>query len=120
MTGPIINPMWFYWISVIDSIKIVLIVFLILIYFVLFVSTICLVMDCDDFEEFHGKIKKIKATYILISAIVLNIGICFIPSSETLIRMEIAKHTSYENVTIVVEKMEEITDHIIHEMKGDK
>lgn len=116
MSGYIIDPMWFYWISVVDNVKIVLSVIAFIISCALIVTTIANIVDCDDLDEFWQGFKKCKGLLIVAFAVFLILMVCFMPSSETLIKMEIAKHATYENATIAIEKIEEVAKEIIHEL----
>ena len=119
MGTPIVDPMWFYWISVIDNVKCVFSAIAFIISAMLIATIIIMVADCDDFDEFMQMFKKFKWPKIATFAVCLILMICFTPSSETLIKMEIAKHATYENTTIAIEKIEEVAKDIIHELQGD-
>lgn len=117
MSGYIIDPMWFYWISVVDNVKIVLSVIAFIVSCALLVTIIANVVDSDDdLDEFWQGFKKCKGLLIVAFAVCLILMVCFMPSSETLIKMEIAKHATYENATIAIEKIEEVAKEIIHEL----
>ena len=116
MGTPIVDPMWFYWISVIDNVKGVFSVIAIIIGISLIIITMGIAIDCDDLDEFWQEFKKYKCLQIGTFVACLILMICFIPSGETLIKMEIAKHATYENATIAIEKIEEVAKEIIHEL----
>lgn len=119
MGTQIVDPMWFYWISVLDNVKIVLSVIALIVGCGLIVTILIMATECDDFDEFRQAFKKLKVPQIGTFAVCLILMICFVPSSETLIKMEIAKHVTYENTTIAIEKIEEVAKDIIHELHGD-
>ena len=119
MGTQIVDPMWFYWISVIDNVKIVLSVISFIIVIGLIITIIVMAVECEDIDEFRQAFKKLKGLQIGTFAVCLILMTCFIPSSETLIKMEIAKHVTYENTTIAIEKIEEVAKDIIHELHGD-
>ena len=119
MGTPLVDPMWFYWISVIDNVKCVFSVIAFIVSVVLIATIIFMAADCEDFNEFRQEFKKFKGPKIGTFAVCLILVICFMPSSETLIKMEIAKHATYENTTIAIEKIEEVAKDIIHELHGD-
>ena len=119
MGTQIVDPMWFYWISVIDNVKIVLSVMAFIIVCGLIIATIIMATECEDIDEFRQAFKKLKGARIWTFTVCLIIMICFMPSSETLIKMEIAKHATYENTTFAIEKIEEVAKDIIHELHGD-
>lgn len=118
MGTPIVDPMWFYWISVLDNVKIALSVIAFIVGFALIVTIIVMTAECDDLDEFRQAFKKLKVLQIGIFTACLILTICFTPSSETLIKMEIAKHVTYENTAIAMEKIEEVAKDIIHELHG--
>lgn len=117
MGTQIVDPMLFYWISVIDSVKCVLAVIAFIIGCGLVVTTLFISYECDNLDEFKQMFKKFKGPQIGIFTACLILMICFMPSGKTLIKMEIAKHATYENTTIVIEKIEEVAKDIINELK---
>lgn len=119
MGTPIVDPMWFYWISVIDNVKCVFSVIAIIIGVSLIVITIAIAANCEDLDDIRQGFKKYKCLQIGTFVVCLALMICFMPSSEALIKMEIAKHATYENATIAIEKIEEVAKDIIHELQGD-
>ena len=119
MGTQIVDPMWFYWISVVNNVKIVLSVIAFIIVCALIITIIVMAADCEDIDEFRQAFKKLKVAQIGTFTGCLIIMICFMPSSETLIKMEIAKHATYENTTFAIEKIEEVAKDIIHELHGD-
>mgnify|MGYP003550462753 CR=1 FL=1 len=116
MSGYIVDPMWFYWLQVSSSGRIFLMVVcsivLGIIAFTMFIVGV--EGSKEDLGEFAKKLRK----YAIISIIGLVIGL-LLPSEETLIRMEIAKNATYENVEIVMEEITNAADYIIGELKGD-
>lgn len=116
MSGYIVDPMWFYWISVVDNVKIVLLIIASIIGCTLLVTIIATIADCDDSDEFWQEFKKCKGLQLAAFTVCLILIVCLMPSSETLIKMEIAKHATYENATIAIEKIEEVAKEIIHEL----
>ena len=119
MGTPIVDPMWFYWISVVDNVKLVLSVIASIVSFALILAIIIMAVECEDIDEFREAFKKLKGAQIGTFAVCLILMTCFMPSSKTLIKMEIAKHVTYENATITIEKIEEVAKDIIHELHGD-
>lgn len=119
MGTPIVDPMWFYWISVVDNVKCVFSVIAFIVSAMLIATIIIMAAECDDLDEFRQAFKKFKGLQIGTFTVCLVLMICFMPSSETLIKMEIAKHATYENTTIAIEKIEEVAKDIIHELQGD-
>ena len=115
MNGYIIDPMWFYWVSVADGLKAFCIVATILIAAVGFIFSVIAYSDLDDDDDKKAFIKKcLIAAAILF---VVSIMIIFIPSKETLIQMEIAKHATYDNTEVLLQKIKEATDYILENLK---
>lgn len=126
----IINPVWFYWISVVDGIKGALICSLILSMVISFIFFTIIMVDYRD-EAYNPEAwgvsestiteYKMFRKYLIISVIVLAvsaIGLIFIPSKNTLIEMQIAKYATYENAEISVESIKSAVDYIVNAIKG--
>lgn len=115
MNGYIIDPMWFYWVSVADSLKELCIALPIVIFAVGVIFSIFAYSDLDDDDDKKAFIKTrlIAAAFLLL---ILIIAI-FIPSKETLIQMEIAKHATYENTEVLMQKIKEASDYILENLK---
>lgn len=118
----IINPSWFYWISVADTLKWASIVFLIT-SCVAFI--VCLIVS-GSFLDYYGKDDKdyLKAKKAMnISAIVLIVSslfLVFIPSRNTLIEMMIAKQATYDNAQWTLETLKSAVDYIVNAIKSVK
>lgn len=119
MTDYIINPMWFYWLQVVDGIQGVFFVVAILSAIALIVCGIiaCALYVDDCFEDESKKIVKClrPTVFILVVSMLLVI---FIPSKKTLIEMEIAKHATYSNVTSIKEQITDAADYILNKLEG--
>ena len=120
MSGYIVDPMWFYWLQVCGYLGGLLMfagICGIIVFFAVCGSV--LAFSGDNFsEEDVKKLSKTVKIGSIISVIVLTVGM-LIPSEETLIRMEIAKNATYENVEVVMEEITNVADYIIGELKGD-
>lgn len=120
MSGYIVDPMWFYWLQVCGFLNGAftfagacgVILFLVIGSGVVFFSYDELI------EETAKKIARTVKIGSIISIIALIVGM-LIPSEETLIKMEIAKNATYENVEIVMEEITNAADYIIGELKED-
>lgn len=112
---PIINPWFFYWSSVCDGVFIVsTVVFLI----ALAVSIIVIAFHFSGDTDFDKAIKP--AVTITIVAMLLMM---FVPSSKTLIRMEVARNITVERIENVRENSEEFVDSMVErimELKNEK
>lgn len=124
----IINPSWFYWISVADAVKTILIVSLIaslaicLILAILYLIHKSAGVGCgkDDYDNIAAKnlIKPIKIS--LGFAIIFSVAVIFSPSRNTLIEMQIARFATYENAEWTIDKIKEVVDYVINAVQNAK
>lgn len=114
MNGYIIEPMWFYWVRVLDNIKEIAVVALIL---GVVAGGFCFLVAQDCFSEEEYKLWKKKIIISFCAVVLSAIILVFVPSRETLVEMKIAEFGTYENVTTVIETIEDMTDKIIEQIK---
>ena len=125
----IINPSWFYWLGVVNSMRgfmlVAFIVAIILIGVALIVIpvNVKLIQDypsiCDD---------ERKAVRFFTKAMKVAIGVCivaglflvFVPSKETLVEMMIAKQATYENATWTVDALKSAVDYVVQAIQSLK
>lgn len=117
----IIDPMWFYWLQIVDSVQGLFCIVAIIsgaigvIMSVLYIASV--VEGCtyeeDSRKRLKGLIKPLAVCFII--AITVTV---FIPSKQTLIEMEIAKHATYSNVESVKEQIKDATDYILDRLEG--
>lgn len=124
----IINPMWFYWISVADkicratcSLAILLAIFSATAYIVTAAFKFN-VLDDDGFDRecsdyIAGTKAQRVATVLAVLAVILFAIYTFIPSRETLIEMQIARFTTAENAEWTVNAIKSATDYIVSAIK---
>ena len=87
MNEYIINPSWFYWMSVADGLKVICFIAI----FVGVIATVVLAFAASDcFDEEQGFIRKLLVVSVSVLAVSI-IGAVFIPSKKTLLEMQIAK-----------------------------
>ena len=114
----IINPMWIYWIKIIGEIKEFLMFLCIpvtiatMIVFAVYNS--CLKVTPKDDEIILRK--KLLKTLLIFSAI--TIFAIFIPTTETLIEMKIAKLITTENLNFGIEAAKSILNDIVTAIKS--
>lgn len=124
----IINPMWFYWISVADkiceatcSLAILLFIFSATAY----IAAAALKFNALDDEGFDrecsayivgAKVQRVATVLAVLAVILLAIS-TFIPSRETLIEMQIARFTTAENAEWTVNAIKSATDYIVSAIK---
>ena len=125
----IINPSWFYWLGVVESMRYFMIAAFIVSIAVVVVSAIIIPMnismirdfpDMSDDErktvQFFTKALKIAIGVLVISGLVL----VFVPSKETLIEMMIAKQATYENATWTLDALKSAVDYVIQAIQSLK
>ena len=117
MNEYIINPSWFYWISVLDTLKAVLLVAAILLVIVTFSCGYSAIGLCDDEEA--AKLKQ-HAKQCAVAVAVCLVACIFIPSKKVLIEMMIAKYATYENAQITADALKSAVDYIIEAIKSVK
>ena len=125
----IINPSWFYWLGVVESMRYFMVAAFIVSIAVVVVSAIIIPMnismirefpDMSDDErktvQFFTKALKIAIGVLVISGLVL----VFVPSKETLIEMMIAKQATYENATWTLDALKSAVDYVIQAIQSLK
>lgn len=125
----IINPSWFYWLGVVESMRCFMIAAFIISIALIVVSLIIIPMnismirefpDISDDErktaQFFTKALKIAIGVLVISGLILM----FVPSKETLIEMMIAKQATYENATWTLDALKSAVDYVIQAMQSLK
>lgn len=112
MTGPIIDPKWFYWLQVCDSIRFLF--FLLAAFLGIAASVLALIM----MEMYEEELRKAKNTIIVLSVFIFVFVVAGIltPSKETMIEMEIAKHVTYESAATVIETITDTTDELLEKL----
>lgn len=125
----IINPSWFYWLGVVESMRgFMLAVFIVSIVgigaaLIIIPVDVKLVQDYPDVCDFEK-----KTVQFFTKALKFAIGVCivtvlflvFVPSKETLIEMMIAKQATYENATWTVDAVKSAVDYIIQAIQSLK
>ena len=112
--NPIINPLWFYLIDTITSLKFVFLAMGIFIWVVLGVISISyLLWDLDDFIDFW-KDNRTKIIQTIVIATILTIVGCLIPGIETAYKMLVASFITPDNIAAVGESVSSVVDYIIN------
>lgn len=116
----IVNPMWFYWLHLVDELRELCFGIFLVYIIVVIIGFIYLLIEGDYLrDETISKIKHVAIRISIIAMTILMVGI-FIPSKRTLIEMEVAKHATYENMEIVEEKIKDATDYILEKIQEDE
>ena len=124
----IINPMWFYWLSVADKIceaTHTLAILLFIFSAAAYVMTAAFkfnALDDDGFDrECSNYIAGTKAqriaTVLAVLAVIMSAIYTFIPSAETLIEMQIARFATVENAEWTLNAIKSATDYIVSARK---
>lgn len=111
----IVNPMWFYWMQIVERLQTVAI-FLIVLSLIIAGCATFSVIDADtDAEEATGK-RIIKGSIIVV--ILATLFFVFAPSKETIIEMMIVRYATAENVSLTVEALKSAVDYIVEAIKS--
>lgn len=124
----IINPMWFYWLSVADRayqfIRTAAILLFLLSATLFIAAAFCKYAAIDHHtidEECFEYVTSVKlqriAKVVAVVAVILFIIYVFIPSRETLIEMQIARFTTVENAEWALDAIKSATDYIVSAIK---
>ena len=125
----IINPSWFYWLGVVESMRHFMVAAFIVSIVVVVVSAIIIPMNISMIREFpdmsDDERKTVqfftKALKIAIAALVISgLILMFVPSKETLIEMMIAKQATYENATWTLDALKSAVDYVIQAIQSLK
>lgn len=116
----IINPSWFYWIEVADSVKGVAIAVGLILLISVIVLAVMAKISYDFDEDKEAKVLCKVLFYCLIGLAVSAAVVIFVPSKKTLIEMMIAKQATYDNVSWTLEQVKEAVDYIISAIKDIK
>ena len=125
----IINPSWFYWLGVVESMRYFMIAAFIISIAAIIVSIIIVPVDMRmirDFPDmsdderksvqFFTKVLKAAIWALVISGLIL----LFVPSKETIIGMMIAKQATYENATWTLDALKSAVDYVIQAIQSLK
>lgn len=112
----IIDPMWFYWISVIDCFKIV----------VCCLYAVCLIgavvsFGChfDAYEDDAKTLMKLCRIFLIAFA-VLSLLLIFVPSKSTLIEMMIARTATKQNAEMTLDAIKSAVDYVSNAIQSAK
>ena len=119
----IINPMWFYWLQIVDSIHDMCCIIAItsgvlgVIMLVFYIASV--VEGCTYEEDSRKRLKGLIKPLAVCFIISITVAV-FTPSKQTLIEMEIAKHATYSNVESIKEQITDAADYILDRLEGEK
>ena len=118
----IINPAVFYFLHMVNGLRLAVGVALCLsitvsiVWFIMWVTTV----DCSgmDDEDAKMKFKMIKKSLVFVA--VFTIALIVIPSKNTLIEIQIAKYATYDNANWTLETIKSAADYIVEAIKSLK
>lgn len=125
----IINPSWFYWLGVVNSMRGFMLAAFIVAIIVIGVSLILILWNTSMIREFPSlSDDERKNVRFFTKALKVAIGVCvasglflvFVPSKETLIEMMIAKQATYENATWTVDALKSAVDYVVQAIQSLK
>ena len=109
----IINPVWFYLMSVTDALKWLSAIFA----GCCALAAIFLLIDSYDYcGEERFKQQKIVKTFFAWCA-VCTVFAVFIPSKNTLMQIMVAKYTTYDNASAAIQAVQNAADYIIESVQ---
>ena len=125
----IINPSWFYWLGVVNSMRGFMLAAFIVAIIIVGVALIVipvnvkLIQDYPSISDDERKVVRFftKALKVSIGVfIVAGLFLVFVPSKETLIEMMIAKQATYENATWTVDALKNAVDYVVQAIQSLK
>ena len=125
----IINPSWFYWLGVVNSMRGFMLVAFIVAIIVIGVALIVIPVNVKLIQEYPSiSDDERKVVRFFTKALKVAIGVCvasglflvFVPSKETLIEMMIAKQATYENATWTVDALKSAVDYVVQAIQSLK
>lgn len=125
----IINPSWFYWLGVVNSMRGFMLAAFIVAIIVVGVALIIIPVNVKlirDYPSISDDERKVVRFFT--RALKIAIGVCvasvlflvFVPSKETLIEMMIAKQATYENATWTVDALKNAVDYVVQAIQSLK
>ena len=103
MNGYIIDPSWFYWVSVFEALKVVCVIL-----GVMFIIATMIHLNEEGFDW--------GGVLLIFFTLVCAAGAIFIPNRQTMYEMMIAKHATYENANLTVEAIKSAVDYIVEKI----
>lgn len=125
----IINPSWFYWLGVVNSMRGFMLVAFIVAVIIVGVALIVIPVNVKMIQDYPSiSDDERKAVRFFTKALKVAIGVCivaglflvFVPSKETLIEMMVAKQATYENATWTVDALKSAVDYVVQAIQSLK
>ena len=125
----IINPSWFYWLGVVNSMRGFILVAFIVAVTIIGVALIVIPVNVKLSQDYPSiSDDERKAVRFFTKALKVAIGMCvvsalflvFVPSKDTLIEMMIAKQATYENATWTLDALKSAVDYVVQAIQSLK
>lgn len=125
----IINPSWFYWLGVVNSMRGFMLAAFIVAIVIVGVALIIISWTTSMIREFPNVTDDDRKTrQFFTKALKPAIGVCilaalfliFVPSKDTLIEMMIAKQATYENATWTLDALKSAVDYVVQAIQSLK
>ena len=125
----IINPSWFYWLGVVNSMRGFMLAAFIVAIIIVGVSLIVIPVNVKMIQDYPSlSDDERKVVRFFTKALKVAIGVCvasglflvFVPSKETLIEMMVAKQATYENATWTVDALKNAVDYVVQAIQSLK
>lgn len=125
----IINPSWFYWLGVVNSMRGFMLAAFIVAIIIIGVSLIIIPVEVKMIQDFPTICAdERKMVCFFTKALKISIGVCivtalflvFVPSKDTLIEMMIARQATYENATWTVDALKSAVDYVVQAIQSLK
>ena len=125
----IINPSWFYWLGVVNSMRGFILAAFIVSIVIIGVALIIIPVNVKlirDYPSISDDERKVVRFFT--KAMKVSIGVCiasglfmvFVSSKDTLIEMMIAKQGTYENATWTVDALKSAVDYVVQAIQSLK
>lgn len=125
----IINPSWFYWLGVVNSMRGFMLAAFIVAVIAVGVALTVISWTTSMIREFPNVTDDDRKTrQFFTKALKPAIGVCilsalfliFVPSKDTLIEMMIAKQATYENATWTLDALKSAVDYVVQAIQSLK
>lgn len=125
----IINPSWFYWLGVVNSMHGFILAAFIVAIILIGASLILIMWNTEMIRGFPNMCDgERKSVQFFTKTLKVAIGVCvasglvlvFVPSKETIIEMMIAKQATYENATWTVDALKNAVDYVVQAIQSLK
>ena len=115
----LIDPMWFYWIHVMDTARTLVAVLFGVSLFAVCILAGCVWGDWCDTDE-QAKSCRMWFVFMTVFAALMGLSLIFTPDKNTLIEMQIARYATKQNAEVAIEAIKSATDYVIEAIQSLK